>query len=99
MSASSGTSSWAVPTAIPPQAVEELRVPILLTPGNHDYRKNHYRLVFNINEVHTDITRVRNFSNLGITRRKRRRWGTSSTSGSKPGPEPRSRPRHGDDRG
>jgi hypothetical protein len=30
-------------------------VPILLTPGNHDYRKNHYHLVFDVNEVRTDI--------------------------------------------
>lgn len=51
-------------------AVEELRVPILLTPGNHDYRKNHYHLVFDVNEVRTDITRVRNFSNLGITEKE-----------------------------
>lgn len=50
--------------------VEELRVPILMTPGNHDYRRNHYHLVFDVNVGSLDLTRVRNFSNLGITEKQ-----------------------------
>jgi hypothetical protein len=41
--------------------VEELLVPIFLVPGNHDYRKHPYKLVFDIKVV-KDLKRVKNFA-------------------------------------
>jgi hypothetical protein len=50
--------------------VEPLRVPIFLTPGNHDYRKHAYRLVFDLHvsvgPLGKDLERVTNFGSLGI---------------------------------
>lgn len=50
--------------------VEPLRVPIFLTPGNHDYRRNAYRLVFDLHvsvgPLGKDLERVTNFGSLGI---------------------------------
>ena len=50
--------------------VEPLRVPIFLTPGNHDYRRHAYRLVFDLHvsvgPVGKDLERVTNFGSLGI---------------------------------
>ncbi|HQK60832.1 MAG TPA: metallophosphoesterase [Dermatophilaceae bacterium] len=50
--------------------VEELRVPILMTPGNHDYRRHPYHLVFDVNLGGQDIQRVRNFSELALLERE-----------------------------
>ncbi len=50
--------------------VEELRVPILMTPGNHDYRRHPYHLVFDVEAAGLDLTRVRNFSNLALLERE-----------------------------
>ncbi len=49
--------------------VEELRVPIVMAPGNHDYRIRDYDLVFDVN-VSQDLYRVRNFSNLALLERE-----------------------------
>ncbi len=46
--------------------VEELRVPILMTPGNHDYRRHPYHLVFDAQIAGQDVYRIRNFSNLAL---------------------------------
>ena len=55
---------------------EELLVPIFLTPGNHDYRREPYELVFDLNltlvnagplgRVSRDVERVKNFSVYNI---------------------------------
>lgn len=42
--------------------VEELRVPILLTPGNHDYRHNPYHLVFDAEFAGFDVHRFSNYA-------------------------------------
>lgn len=47
--------------------VAELRVPILMTPGNHDYRRNPYRLVFDIHLAGFDLHRVHNHSGFGLS--------------------------------
>ena len=39
-------------------------MPILMTPGNHDYRRHPYHLVFDVNLGGQDIQRVRDFSEL-----------------------------------
>jgi hypothetical protein len=45
--------------------VEELRVPIFMVPGNHDYRMHPYRFIFDvhirIDGFEKDVTRVKNF--------------------------------------
>lgn len=46
--------------------VEELRVPILMMAGNHDYRRSPYHLVFDVSVAGADLSRVRNFSNLAL---------------------------------
>ena len=89
MSASSGTSSWAVPPAIPARPSRSCGCRSC-SPGQSRLPKNHYHLVFDVNEVRTDITRVRNFSNLGITEKEAAALGNEALlPGSKPGPEPR----------
>lgn len=50
--------------------VEELRVPILMTPGNHDYRRHPYHLVFDAQIAGQDVYRIRNFSNLALLERE-----------------------------
>lgn len=40
--------------------VEELLVPILMVPGNHDYRKHPYKLIFDLHWG-KDLSRVKNF--------------------------------------
>ncbi len=52
--------------------VEELRVPILMTPGNHDYRVNPYRLVFDLRMLAHDWKRVRNFSGIALLEKEAR---------------------------
>ncbi|HRW19654.1 MAG TPA: metallophosphoesterase [Dermatophilaceae bacterium] len=52
--------------------VEELRVPILMTPGNHDYRLHPYRLVFDLRALHKDWHRVRNFSGIALLEKEAR---------------------------
>lgn len=52
--------------------VEELAVPILMTPGNHDYRINPYRLVFDLRMLHRDWRRVRNFSGIALLEKEAR---------------------------
>jgi len=48
--------------------VEELRVPIFTTLGNHDYRKIEYGLLFDVDiPVHKDLE-VRNFDAFNLTR-------------------------------
>jgi len=42
--------------------VEELRVPIFMTPGNHDYRKHPYHLIFDLIGLH----RIPNFANYRL---------------------------------
>ncbi len=46
--------------------VEELRVPIFMVPGNHDYRKHPYSLIFDLNtrilDVPKDLYRIDNYS-------------------------------------
>ena len=50
--------------------VEELRVPIFMVPGNHDYRLNPYELIFDIHiggdTIGKDLARLRNFSGYCI---------------------------------
>lgn len=56
---------------------EELLVPIFLTPGNHDYRRNPYDLIFDLNQelvglgpfgsASKDIKRIKNFSAYHIS--------------------------------
>ncbi|HYN66036.1 MAG TPA: metallophosphoesterase [Ornithinibacter sp.] len=50
--------------------VEPLRVPIFLTPGNHDYRKHAYTLVFDLHvsvgPLGKDVARVTHFGSYGI---------------------------------
>ncbi|MET0552838.1 MAG: metallophosphoesterase [Vicinamibacteria bacterium] len=41
--------------------VEELLVPILMTPGNHDYRKHPYDLVFDLTAANLPRKRIRNY--------------------------------------
>jgi hypothetical protein len=45
--------------------VEELRVPILMVPGNHDYRKHPYKLVFDLHWG-KDLSRIRNFGGYNL---------------------------------
>jgi hypothetical protein len=41
--------------------VDALRIPIFLTPGNHDYRKHPYHLVFDLHlDVVGDVRRIKN---------------------------------------
>ena len=42
--------------------VEELRVPIFLVPGNHDYRKHPYHLLFDVEIAHLDVKRLTNYA-------------------------------------
>lgn len=44
------------------QDVAELRVPILMTPGNHEYRRAPYHLVFDVELAGIGVRRIRNFS-------------------------------------
>ncbi len=54
--------------------VEELRVPIFMIPGNHDYRKHPYKLIFDLHvdtrilgpEIGTDLKRFTNFSSYNL---------------------------------
>ncbi len=50
--------------------VEPLRVPIFMTPGNHDYRRNAYRLVFDAHlsagPIGVDLTRMTHSGSLGV---------------------------------
>lgn len=50
--------------------VEPLHVPIYLTPGNHDYRRHAYRLVFDLHAsvgpFGKDLERVTHFGSFGI---------------------------------
>ena len=50
--------------------VEPLRVPVFMVPGNHDYRRHPYRLIFDLHVgvagVGKDMARVKNFSGLGL---------------------------------
>ena len=50
--------------------VEPMHVPIYLTPGNHDYRRNSYRLIFDLHEsvgpIGKDFERVTHFGSYGI---------------------------------
>jgi len=41
--------------------VEELRVPIFMVPGNHDYRMNPYHLIFDVQVLGFDVRRLSNF--------------------------------------
>ncbi len=52
--------------------VEPLAVPILMTPGNHDYRLHPYRLVFDLRMVGVDLQRVRNFRGYHLLEREAR---------------------------
>jgi hypothetical protein len=51
--------------------VEELRVPIFTTPGNHDYRRHPYLLIFDLHPsvlgVGTDLRRVKNYQPYNLT--------------------------------
>ena len=46
--------------------VEELRAPIFMVPGNHDYRLNPYELIFDIHALGKDWGRIRNYSGYSI---------------------------------
>ena len=46
--------------------VEELRVPIFMVPGNHDYRKHPYELIFDINVV-KDWKRVKQYGSYNLS--------------------------------
>ena len=46
--------------------VEELRVPIFIVAGNHDYRKNPYLLLFDVDLGPGDTPDVKNFSGYNI---------------------------------
>jgi calcineurin-like phosphoesterase family protein len=46
--------------------VEELRVPIFMTPGNHDYRKYPYYLIFDLAVLGIGIKRIDNFQNYRL---------------------------------
>ena len=46
--------------------VEELRVPILMTPGNHDYRHNPYQLIFDIHSWGKDWSRLHNHADYNL---------------------------------
>jgi len=47
--------------------VEELRVPWFMAPGNHDYRKNPYDLLFDVNLLGLkDLGRARTYSGLHL---------------------------------
>ncbi|AOY57244.1 RICIN domain-containing protein [Desulfococcus multivorans] len=56
--------------------VEELLVPIFMVPGNHDYRKHPYKLIFDIHfggtalgmHLGIDIERITNFSGYHLLR-------------------------------
>ena len=59
--------------------VEELRVPIFMVPGNHDYRRNPYKLIFDVNVVvpallSKDIARVRNYAGYHLVKGSRQVW-------------------------
>src|SRR5205814_1144938 len=41
--------------------VEALRVPIFMIPGNHDYRKHAYDLVFDLGVGQFDVRRINNY--------------------------------------
>ena len=45
---------------------EELRVPIFMTPGNHDYRKHPYHLIFDLAVDGLDLRRFPNFENYRL---------------------------------
>lgn len=45
--------------------VEELKVPIFMVPGNHDYRKYPYKLIFDIHVI-KDHERVKNFPGYNL---------------------------------
>jgi hypothetical protein len=46
--------------------VEELRVPIFMTPGNHDYRKHPYHLIFDLAVAGVGVRRIPNFENYRL---------------------------------
>ncbi len=50
--------------------VEELRVPIFMIPGNHDYRKHPYKLIFDLHigklGIGKDIERIKNFTGYNL---------------------------------
>jgi predicted MPP superfamily phosphohydrolase len=50
--------------------VEELRVPIFTVPGNHDYRKHPYALVFDLHDdilgIGHDFKRINNYSTYNL---------------------------------
>jgi hypothetical protein len=50
--------------------VEELQVPIFMIPGNHDYRKHAYKLLFDVHVgnsvIGVDVKRFRNFSGYNL---------------------------------
>lgn len=49
--------------------VEPLLVPVFMVPGNHDYRRHPYRLIFDLHvggALGVDLDRVKNFSGLGL---------------------------------
>lgn len=52
---------------------DELRVPIFLTAGNHDYRKHAYKLFADVHEAGTDILRLETFSGYNLVADEARR--------------------------
>jgi len=48
--------------------VEELRVPIFMVPGNHDYRTNPYDLIFDVHIPGKDLTRISNYQGYNLSR-------------------------------
>jgi hypothetical protein len=50
--------------------VEELRVPIFMVPGNHDYRKHPYYLLFNLDAGLFNVHQFTNFSGYHLSWRE-----------------------------
>ena len=56
-----------IPGRPPVDQVEELRVPIFMTPGNHDYRKRAYELKFNLEVLDIDVKSLTFYENYNLS--------------------------------